>query len=127
MVYDDSFSCTLREETLHVRGATRYAFIARPCPGPGGPMDEAGACQRLHRFGCGPLSPSTRIDPFGSFPGSTSPQMGDNRLDFRYHDGPPRGYCGLWTLQRGTSRTASEMYASLTWFLGKKQVCTLLE
>lgn len=40
MVCDNSFSCALHRETLRVRGATRYAFIARPCPGPGGPRDE---------------------------------------------------------------------------------------
>lgn len=52
------FLCSLRGRTLRVWGATRYAFIAKPCPSPGGTQGwgQGGGTRRLHRFGCGPLS-----------------------------------------------------------------------
>lgn len=67
-------------ETLPVRGATRYAFIAGPCPSLGA-QNQAGI-QRSH---CTrrPLSP-TATDPFGPLVGCPLDCNGLSR--FHYYD-----------------------------------------
>lgn len=68
------FLCGTRE-TLRIRGATQYAFIAVPCPGlcaSGMRRGHAPSCMRrargrLHRcVHAGPLSPMADCDPFES-------------------------------------------------------------
>lgn len=81
MVYDDSFSCALRGETLRVRGTTRYAFIAwAPAQAQGGAQrDEAGACIDDCTASDPPRTPFTDITdrPFRIL---ARPQTGDARI-----------------------------------------------
>lgn len=44
----DGFSCVLCEQTLCLQGATRYAFIAGPCPSPRPTLRAAGGGTTLH-------------------------------------------------------------------------------
>lgn len=62
MATGDGFSCVFSEnQTLCVRGSTRYAFIAGPCPSPG-PLSGHQAGARLCTSH-GPLSLITRPTP----------------------------------------------------------------
>lgn len=58
----NGFSCVLCEQTLCLQGATRYAFIASPCPSLNPLSGRQAGARRCTSHG--PLSLTTRPTPF---------------------------------------------------------------